>query len=209
MKRLFFRCFFLFPLFFSSQAHADENITICFNYGCLTQAEVVYSEEQLARLQETFSLAENAEAERVILSQAMGPLLGWAGEQTAIFADRGGNLADAGVYGKMDCIDHSTTTTRLLKMLEKRGFLAHHRVLEPVKRTRFLVFDHFSAQIEELPAQNSEAMLAVILPEPLPESLPKKPLRFAVDTWFYDNGAPATIIPLDRWFAGESPNDFE
>jgi hypothetical protein len=40
------------------------------------------------------------------------PLYGWAGEQSDIH-NRGGNYADAGI-GRMDCIDHSTSTTRLL-----------------------------------------------------------------------------------------------
>ena len=30
--------------------------------------------------------------------------------------------------------------------------------------------------------------------------------RFAVDSWFYDNGLPAAILPLADWNAGESPN---
>ena len=30
--------------------------------------------------------------------------------------------------------------------------------------------------------------------------------RFAVDTWFYDNGEPAEVIPMDDWFYGWHPN---
>ncbi len=30
--------------------------------------------------------------------------------------------------------------------------------------------------------------------------------RFAVDSWFYDNGLPAAILPLADWNAGHSPN---
>ena len=40
--------------------------------------------------------------------------------------------------GSMDCIDHSTTTTRLLKMMARRGMLRFHHVLEPVERARVL-----------------------------------------------------------------------
>jgi hypothetical protein len=86
------------------------------------------------------------------LSLAIGWLLGWAGEQTPIAADRGGNFADDGVYGRMDCIDHSTTTTRLLRLLESRRWLQFHRVLEPVRRVLYLFEFHYSAQIEELEA---------------------------------------------------------
>jgi hypothetical protein len=31
--------------------------------------------------------------------------------------------------------------------------------------------------------------------------------RFAVDSWFYDNGAPATIVPFELWKSGYIPAD--
>jgi hypothetical protein len=49
----------------------------------------------------------------------------------------------------MDCIDHSTTTTRLLRLLEIGAGCSFHRVLEPVRRIRYLFEVHYSAQIEE------------------------------------------------------------
>ena len=172
-------------------ATAEERITVCFNYGCLTQAEVVYDAAQLATLHSLFTGVQDAAQERAVLAPVIGRMLGWAGEQSPISADKGGNLADEAVYGKMDCIDHSTTTTRLLKLLDKQGLLRFHEVLEPVLRRRFLVFDHFSAQIRE-------------------KSLPQDAaLRFVVDSWFFDNGRPAAVMPLAQWQAGDDPNDDE
>ena len=75
-----------------------------------------------------------------MLAVAIGELYGWAGEQSEIGNDRGGNYADGDAPGKMDCIDHSTTTTRLLRLLEARGWLRLHRVLEPEVRNWALVF---------------------------------------------------------------------
>ena len=131
-----------------------------------------------------------------MIGVAVGRLLGWAGEQSPISADRGGNYADDAVYGKMDCIDHSTTTTRLLRMMESQGMLRYHRVLEPVLRHRVLIFDHFSAQIEEIDDLSRAA-----------EGAP--PGRYVVDNWFFDNGQPAAVMPLANWQAGESPNGSE
>jgi hypothetical protein len=31
--------------------------------------------------------------------------------------------------------------------------------------------------------------------------------RYAVDSWFYDNGEPATIVPFDVWKSGYIPED--
>jgi hypothetical protein len=50
----------------------------------------------------------------------------------------------------MDCIDHSTTTTRLLRLLESHRWLSFHRVSKPVRRVLYLFEVHYSAQIEEL-----------------------------------------------------------
>jgi hypothetical protein len=182
-------------------ARADERVTVCFNYGCLTQAEVVYSDAQLRDL--GLGGAADAVEERQQIAAAVGRLLGWAGGQSPIFADRGGNFADQGVYGRMDCIDHSTTTTRLLRMVERRGLLHYHRVLDPELRRRFLIFDHFSATIEEIDA------VRAAVPTDGPPSGPTSGAQFAVDSWFFDNGQPAAVMPLAQWRSGESPNGYE
>jgi hypothetical protein len=171
-------------------ANADEQVSVCFNYGCLTQADVVFSDEQLGELGQGLGRAHTSAEERALVGEAVGHLLGWAGQQSSISADKGGNYADDAVYGRMDCIDHSTTTTRLLRLLERRGLLRFHRVLEPVRRMRFLVSQHYSALIEETGDDGDD----------------DAPARFVVDSWFFDNGHPATVMPLDVWLQGESPD---
>ena len=168
-----------------------ETVRICYNYGCLAEAEAEFDEPQLTRVRALLGTAESAEDERERVAVAIGWLLGWAGRQTPIAADRGGNYADDGVRGRMDCIDHSTTTTRLLRLLEARGWLRFHRVLDPVLRVRFLFDAHYSAQIEELPEVAGD------------EATADAAARHVVDSWFRDNGQPAVVLPLPRWLAGE------
>ena len=176
-------------------ARADETVVVCFNYGCLAQAEVVYGEAQLRAIGELLAPAGDAEQERAAIGVAVGRLLGWAGEQSPIAADRGGNYADAAAYGRMDCIDHSLTTTRLLQMLERRGLLRYHRVLEREVRRRFLIFEHYTAVIEET--------------DSAPSAPASQDARYAVDSWFFDNGQPAAVMPLARWQSGEYPDGAE
>ena len=177
-------------LFCTLTAVADEKVSICYNYGCYAQAEIVYSDKQMNEIGLLLAGANDAVQERAVLGVAIGRLLGWAGEQSPIKADRGGNYADDGVDGRMDCIDHSTSTTRLLRLIDRRGWLRHHRVLESVLRRRFLIFQHYTAQIEELaPAEAGDG-----------------PARYAVDSWFFDNGRPAAVMPLVRWLNGDGPD---
>ena len=171
-------------------AGSVERVSVCFNYGCLAQAEVEFDTIQLGELGLLFRQATTPVAEREAIGEAVGRLLGWAGRQSPIAADRGGNYADDAVYGRMDCIDHSTTTTRLLHLLDSRGWLRFHRVLEPAQRSRFLLFQHYSAQIEERGAEGAGT----------------RPERFVVDSWFFDNGHPAAVMPLAAWMAGEGPD---
>jgi hypothetical protein len=174
-------------LAFAVGASAGEAVSVCYNYGCQSEDEVFYSDAQLFRVRDLLLDASSDAHERALLGVAVGWMLSWAGQQSPVSADRGGNFADDGAHGRMDCIDHSMTTTRLLRLFERRGWLRFHRVLEPALRTRFLVFDHYSAQIEDMNADSDE------------------PLRYAVDSWFFDNGQPAVIIPLEDWLAGEGP----
>ena len=97
----------------SGAAVADARVAICFNYGCLAEAEVVFSEAQLGEVAVSLGRAESAVEERAILGQVMGRLYRWAGTQSPISADRPGDFLDDGVHGMMDCIDHAESTTRL------------------------------------------------------------------------------------------------
>ena len=173
-------------------AQAEQRVAVCYNYGCLAQAEVVYADGQLRELGEIFAPAQDAADERAAIAVAIGRLLGWAGKQSPIFADRGGNYDDDGVNGGMDCIDHSTTTTRLLQMMAAQGWLRFHRVLEPVLRSRFLIFAHYSALIEQT--------------DEIDAATPVDERRYVVDSWFFDNGQPAVVMPLAQWQAGEYPH---
>ena len=180
-------------LLFALTASATDSVAVCFNYGCVSQAQVEFDDGQLSEIGALLAAPRDAAQERQAIGQAIGRLLGWAGTQSPIAADRGGNVADGGVSGKMDCIDHSTTTTRLLQLIERHGWLRYHRVGEIVLRRRFLLFEHYAAQIEEVPTSDANSG--------------KSAGQFVVDSWFYDNGQPAAVMPFARWLAGDDPDD--
>lgn len=174
-------------------ACADETVEVCFNYGCAAEEGVHFSESRLAWAREMLAAANSSERERALLALVVGQLYGWAAEQTPVGNDKAGNYADGGMPGQMDCIDHSTTTTRLLRMIEARGWLRFHRVLDPIRRS-FLMTQHFSAAIEDLGDG-----ISVVRTD-------ARARTWAVDSWYADNGKPAWIAPLDKWKRDDGPD---
>lgn len=214
----------LYALLLAATAvQAGESVTVCYNYGCAVEAEVRYDDVQLAFVRDQLRDAADAAEEREQLARALGSLYRWAGEQLPIHVDKGGDYADDGADGRMDCIDHATTTTRLLRLIESHGWLRHHRVLEQARRS-FLITQHFSAVIEQRVAPvalgavaeerdhcvgcytEGGSMIAGPRARPVP---PESAMdtRWAVDTWFRDNGAPAVVMPLSTWLGGAYPDD--
>lgn len=169
-------------LLVAASASAVE-LTICYNYGCATEAAIELSAIDLIQIDALFDEIETAEAERVSIGLAIGLLNTIAGAQTPIANDRGGNVNDDGVDGRMDCIDHSTTATRYLQFIQGRGLLRFHEVQTPAHRAPYLVNDHWAARIEDKATGED----------------------YAVDAWFFDNGHPAAVMPLTRWMKGEDP----
>lgn len=171
-------------------ALADETVDICHGYGCLVQSRVIFGEAELDELGRMLKAAVDPKNERELLADVIGRLYAIGGQQSDIRHDRGGNYADAGRPGRMDCIDHSTSTTRLLQMLERRGYLTRHRVRDAEPRYLLgLLANHWSAVIEEIEDRGDG-----------------EPARFVVDSWFVNNGEPAVILPLADWKKGAGPD---
>ena len=167
----------------ASDAYAEE-VTICYNYSCYAQAQVNYGEAQLEPLRLQLAAAADAAAERAALSLVIGRMYAIAGEQTPVWRDKGGNYADEGADGKMDCIDHSTNTSAFLRLLQARGWLRFHEVLEHLMRRRFFFAEHWSARVRERATGQV----------------------YAVDSWYVDNGKPAVVMPIEDWLAGATPD---
>lgn len=216
----------------AAPAYASVAVEFCYNYGCATRTEVVLAVDALEPLQAAFAHAADAAAERDLIAQAVAALYRMGGAVTPITADRAGNFLDGGVEGRMDCIDHSTTTTRLLALMDAQGWLRFHIVHEPARRTR-VIFQHFAAVIEEVaPRRQAGGGYALqSVPDHVPALLAlcdcadvldevheaKRPAdddgapsgagaRYVVDSWFVDHGEAAVILPLADWLRGEGPN---
>ena len=167
----------------AAPAHA-ETVTVCYNYGCETQAEVRFEDAELAGLRQLLSVAPDADAERLVIARVIGKMYAIAGRQSPLWRDRGGNYPyDDNADGRMDCIDNAANTTRFLLLLESRSLLGFHSVEEPVRRGIFAA--HWGARIRDRASAE----------------------EFIVDSWFFDkDGGPVAVFTFDLWRRGATAN---
>lgn len=165
---------------------APDRFSVCFDHSCRTVVTRSFSTREwqqiIAPLQQP---APSAAAERVAIADTIARMEQLVGEKTGTAGDRGGNLAGFGQDGQMDCIDESSNATTYLKLLQQDGRLLHHAVGN--RATRFGLFvgmPHTTAVIEDTATRQ----------------------RYAVDAWFFDNGQPPAIVPLDEWKSGWRPD---
>lgn len=167
----------------SSLAYAESYVVVCYNWGCLKQVSVVYPDawlkKTLAPLRQTKTPAE----ERAAAAEVVRKLYVKAAEQTPIGADEAGNEEDEMVNGRMDCIDHSTTTANMLSLLQKKRALRWHEVGPYAHRT-LLVASHYSATLVETgDATDDDSHV------------------YTIDPWDVEHGGLPPVAPVREWAA--------
>ncbi len=121
---------------------------------------------------------ESPDTERRAIATTIAMFEQIAGRQTPTHGDRRRGHNHLGDPGQMDCVDESSNTTRYLDLLAQRGLITHHDVLDPVWRTKVLVFNpHRTAVVEEHETGD----------------------RYVIDSWMWDNGLPPAVQPLSVW----------
>jgi hypothetical protein len=184
-EQLFFRLIvLLFAGFIGPVSAAAHSVDVCINFGCKKQQKVALQVKDWQGLKQLFtSSPKTAAEERERIATAIGWLETWVGKETGTWADKARNNG-AGEPGQLDCIAESTNSDRYLRLLAQQDWLRFHRVKPRVKRAPFFFDSHWSAVIETLDGKES----------------------FAVDSWFFANGTPASLIPLDDWFRKQDPD---
>lgn len=172
-----------------SQSPSIASFNICHSGGCADVSTTNLSSAEWQLLAEIFAAPSlDAEEERERISMAIGLFEQFVGEKTHTNTDRAGTFGNSDYPGQLDCNDEAINSTTYMKLLKQAGFMVFHKVID-TKRRGFFVdgWPHSTAAIEEIATGH----------------------QYAVDSWFYDNGAPAVIIPLEVWKSGWKPEDTE
>jgi len=164
---------------------APERFSVCSGHTCREVKQVALTSAQWLQVRDQFfPPAETAEDERRDIARGIAFMETLVGPLAGTSNDKGRNFQGVGTDGQMDCIDESTNTASYLTMLVQEGLVTRHSVQDRVTRGFFIFgWPHTTAVIRD--NESGE--------------------RFAVDSWFLDNGEPPFILPLQVWQDGWEP----
>lgn len=173
------------------QTPSLQAFDICHGGGCAQINRVALSPDEWLQVSAIFAHSPEAETidaeqERKLISAAVGLLETLIGIKTSTTTDRAGTFNNASYPGQLDCNDEAINTTTYMRLLRRYGLIKLHEIED--MRTRNFFFSgwpHTTAVIHEVGSGE----------------------RFAVDSWFFDNGFPATIVPFSVWKSGYIPAD--
>jgi len=152
----------------------------CTDYHCDEGEQVTLSEAQWRQVVSLFPTTESPANEREQIRRAIALLEKEVGKTTGTWRDLAKNVAGAGQPGQLDCISESKNTTTYLQLLSKQGLIQWHEVEDRKLRHPWILDLHWTAVIRD---RNTGK-------------------RYAVDSWFLDNGQQPFIQPLDEWLSG-------
>ena len=162
-----------------------ENFSVCHGGSCTLVTQTGLDAEQWAQVTAVFEVpAVDAQAERARIAEAIARFETIVGVITNTSDDRAENQHGANWRSQMDCIDESTNSTTYLRILARAGLLRWHRVEARVTRGFFIFgWPHTTAVVSETGGG----------------------AKWAVDSWFFENGKPPVIVPLELWKTGWRP----
>ena len=156
-----------------------RNFSVCHGGSCTLVSQVSLDDGQWSRIASVFAPpAGDAQEERARIAEAIARFETIVGPITGTDDDRAENQRGDNWRGQMDCIDESTNTTTYLRILVKTGLLRWYRVEDRVTRGFFLFgWPHTTAVVSDQTTGR----------------------KWAVDSWFFANGVPPVIVPLEQW----------
>ena len=169
------------------QTPSLNQFEVCQGGGCAQFNQVSINHAEWENVAALFKIkATNPAVERLQISQAVGLLEQIVGAKNGTLGDRAGTFENSDYNGQLDCNDEAINTTTYLRLLKSKDLMTQHEVEDIRTRNFFFTgWPHTTAVIRDI----------------------KTGERFAVDSWFYDNGHAATIVTFKQWKANFKPED--
>ena len=169
------------------QTPSLNQFEVCQGGGCAQFNQVSISAAEWENVAQLFTIkATNSADERLQISQAIGLLEQIVGAKNGTLGDRAGTFDNSHYQGQLDCNDEAINTTTYMRLLKQNGLMPLHEIEDTRTRNFFFTgWPHSTAVIHDI----------------------KTGERFAVDSWFYDNGHAATVVPFKIWKASYMPSD--
>lgn len=172
----------------------SNSFTHCYNYGCENRETLGMPKDTQSKIDALFSSpSKNAEQEKSriikavqIFEKDIGDIVGTKNDKRGTFRMYQNDAPSAKRF-QQDCIDESTNTTIYLTLLNNMNYLHFHEPAFPANRQPFMSkapWWHQTATIKNI--ETGE--------------------RYAVDSWFEDNGVAGYIVPLQEWKEGWKPD---
>lgn len=162
-----------------------DNFETCLSAGCRKLSRLSYSASEWQSIRAIFEPApQTPTEERARLVVAVGAMETLIGEKNGTSGDNPKNQRNGSKSPQLDCIAEAANTTVALILLDKEGLLRHHRVSYPQHRGFLrLRLPHNTAAVFE--NGNGD--------------------HYAIDSWFFANGANPVCVPVADWKAGYDP----
>jgi hypothetical protein len=164
-----------------------DGLDICFGGGCAEIRHISINQQEWSQVLTIFaSRTDDAALERKQIADAVGMMETIVGAKTGTSGDRAGTFNNSKFPDQLDCNDEAINTTTFMHLMQYYGLIKLHEAED--MRTRSFFFNgwpHTTAVMHEKATGE----------------------RFAVDSWFYDNGIAATIVPFELWKSGYIPAD--
>lgn len=154
----------------------------CTDYHCDILKPVALEPSQWQEIRALFTPQSTAKIERMQISQAIARMEQIVGKINGTWQDLAENDGEGSDPGQLDCIAESLNTTTYLQLLEQDNLLKWHRVEPRQRRNPWLFNIHWTATILDQESQQ----------------------RYAVDSWFFENGHPPVIQPIEEWLSGQA-----
>lgn len=172
---------------YAPQDQSRDAFTFCHGYSCTHKVPAGFDEAEWKKVAQIFRSkpAKTPEAERSKIAAAIARMESVIGVKTGTDHDLAEARSIKEDKGQMDCIDETMNTSRYLEFLEDNGLLQFHERALPVHRGYFLNgWPHNTATIREIPSGQ----------------------RYAVDSFYRDNGQEPYILAVEQWLTGWNPH---